>query len=105
MSLWSAGEQCWLLSLANHEAAAPVATAVQAQQRRATMKMRKRFWELGGSRIGNAMGVENDKEEARLWLWPWQEAHSRDSAALASHTGGTSRGVAGWSGHGGRCLG
>jgi pre-mRNA-splicing factor ATP-dependent RNA helicase DHX38/PRP16 len=33
--------------------------------RRENMKMRKRFWELGGSRIGNAMGIANPEDEAK----------------------------------------
>ena len=32
-------------------------------QKKANMKMRQRFWELGGSRIGNAIGVREVEEE------------------------------------------
>eukprot|EP00944_MAST-04C_sp_MAST-4C-sp1_P008777 g8777.t1 len=38
-----------------------------ARQRQEKMKMRKRFWELGGSRMGNAIGIvaeeSHDEEE------------------------------------------
>jgi hypothetical protein len=35
------------------------------RERRDVMKMRKRFWELGGSRMGDVMGVARPDEEAR----------------------------------------
>jgi len=42
----------------------------ESRRRRELMKMRKRFWELGGSRMGDAMGVKHvgegeDEEEER----------------------------------------
>jgi hypothetical protein len=33
------------------------------REHREKMKMRKRFWELGGSRMGDAMGIERPPEE------------------------------------------
>lgn len=38
------------------------ATLRHQREKREKGKMRKRFWELGGSRMGKAMGVEGDKE-------------------------------------------
>lgn len=37
----------------------------EVRERRDVMKMRKRFWELGGSRMGDVMGVARPDEEAR----------------------------------------
>lgn len=34
--------------------------------RRESMKMRKRFWELGGSRMGDALGIANPETEEKL---------------------------------------
>ena len=33
------------------------------REKKEMMKMRKRFWELGGSRMGDAMGIERPKED------------------------------------------
>lgn len=33
------------------------------REKKEMMKMRKRFWELGGSRIGDAMGIAHPQEE------------------------------------------
>ena len=35
----------------------------QVREKKEMMKMRKRFWELGGSRIGDAMGIARPAEE------------------------------------------
>ena len=35
----------------------------QVREKKEMMKMRKRFWELGGSRIGDAMGIARPVEE------------------------------------------
>lgn len=35
----------------------------ESRRRRELMKMRKRFWELGGSKMGDAMGLKRDDEE------------------------------------------
>jgi hypothetical protein len=34
----------------------------QQREKRDRAKMRKRFWELGGSRMGNAMGIQQQQE-------------------------------------------
>lgn len=38
------------------------ATLRHQREKREKGKMRQRFWELGGSRMGKAMGVADDKE-------------------------------------------
>lgn len=35
----------------------------EVRERRERAKVREKFWELAGSKIGNLMGVENEKEE------------------------------------------
>ncbi|CAM9184472.1 unnamed protein product, partial [Phaeothamnion confervicola] len=56
-------------------------TKQQTTQReiRDRSKMRQRFWELGGSRMGNAMGLADDAAAA---------AKADDDAAEAAHAGG-----------------
>lgn len=36
------------------------------REKREMMKMRKRFWELGGSRMGDAMGIAKPEEEGQV---------------------------------------
>ena len=35
----------------------------EVREKKEMMKMRKRFWELGGSRMGDAMGIARPAEE------------------------------------------
>lgn len=61
------------------------ATLRHQREKREKGKMRQRFWELGGSRMGKAMGVEDKAGDDKKAAEAKEEVNTKYTLSFLSH--------------------